>query len=164
MTAVGSHHVNVTPADYRQQPVMLVIGFLRSTPSAPFVHLTAAFREGLSAGEFVEGQNVTIEYRYADNQADRLPILAADLVRRPQIALIVANSLAAMAVKAATTTIPIVFVTGDDPVRSGLVANLNRPDANLTGVTFFANRQLHHATLHRGAASSFRGPRQLRIS
>jgi putative ABC transport system substrate-binding protein len=73
---------------------------------------------------------------------DRLPILAADLVRRPLMALIVANSLAAMAAKAATTTIPIVFVTGDDPVRSGLVANLSRPDANLTGVTFFANRQL----------------------
>jgi putative tryptophan/tyrosine transport system substrate-binding protein len=124
-----------------QQPALPVVGFLRSTPSAPFMHFVAAFQQGLRDEGFIEGQNVSIEYRSADNQLDRLPGLAADLVRR-QVAVIVANSPAAEAAKAATQTIPIIFVTGGDPVTTGLVASLNRPSGNLTGVVFFASGHL----------------------
>jgi putative ABC transport system substrate-binding protein len=124
-----------------QQPAMPVVGFLRSTPAAPFQHLVAALRQGLNEEGFVEGTNVVIEQRWADNRLDRLPELAADLVRR-RVAAIVGNSLAADAAKAATSTIPIVFITGDDPVKAGLVASLNRPGGNLTGVTWFGGTQL----------------------
>jgi putative ABC transport system substrate-binding protein len=124
-----------------QQPVTPLIGFLRSTPAAPFAHLVVAFRRGLGELGFVEGQNVTIEQRWADNYPDRLPALAADLVRR-QVTVIVGNGPAMQAAKSATTTIPIVFVVGDDPVKSGLVGSLNRPEGNLTGVTFFGGSQL----------------------
>ena len=122
-----------------QQPAMPVVGFLRSSPAEPFAHIMVAFRQGLSETGFVEGQNVAVEQRWADNQIDRLPGLAADLVRR-QVAVIVGNGPAVDAARSATTTIPIVFVIGDDPVRYGLVASLNRPDGNLTGLTFFGNR------------------------
>src|SRR5712691_1795358 len=124
-----------------QQPAMPVVGFLRSTPSAPFMHLVAAFQQGLRDEGFIEGQNVSIEYRSADNQLDRLPGLATDLVRH-QVAVIVGNTPAAEAAKAATQTIPIVFVTGEDPVTTGLVDSLNRPSGNLTGVVFFASGHL----------------------
>jgi putative ABC transport system substrate-binding protein len=124
-----------------QQPAMPVVGFLRSTQAAPFVHLVAALRQGLNEEGFAEGRNVAIEQHWADNDPGRLRTLAADLVRR-QVAVIVGNSLAADAAKAATATIPIVFVSGDDPVASGLVASLNRPRDNLTGVTFFGGGQL----------------------
>jgi putative ABC transport system substrate-binding protein len=124
-----------------QQPAMPVIGFLRSTPSASFMHLLAAFQQGLNDEGFIDGQNVSIEQRWADNQLDRLPGLAADLVRR-QVAVMVANTPAAKAAKAATQTIPIVFVTGEDPVTIGLVDSLNRPTGNLTGVVFFASGHL----------------------
>ena len=121
---------------------MPVVGLLRSTPAAPFAHLVAALRQGLGDEGFVEGRNVAIEQRHADNQLDRLPGLAADLVRR-QVSVIVSNLGAVDAARAATTTIPIVFVTGADPVKGGLVASLNRPEANLTGVTFFGGSQLN---------------------
>ena len=124
------------PVARAQQPAMPVIGFLRSTPAAPFAHLVTAFRRGLTEAGFVEGQNVAIEQRYADNYHDRLPGLVGELVQR-QVAVIVGNGSAAAAAKAVTATVPIVFVTGDDPVRSGLVTSLNRPERNLTGVTFF---------------------------
>src|SRR5262249_42953642 len=124
-----------------QQPAMPVIGFLRSTPSEAFMHVVAAFQQGLKEEGFVEGQNVAIEYRWADNQLHRLPGFAADLVRR-QVAVVVGNTPAAEAAKTATETIPIIFVTGEDPVRTGLVASLNRPSGNVTGVVFFASGHL----------------------
>src|SRR5262245_16382852 len=101
-----------------QQAGMPVVGFLRSTPSAPFEHLTAAFRYGLRDAGFVERRNVSIEYRHADNQPDRLPALADELVRR-RVDVIACNGDAAAAAKAATRDIPIVFATGEDPVRQG---------------------------------------------
>jgi ABC-type uncharacterized transport system substrate-binding protein len=128
-------------AAHGQQPAMPVIGFLRSTPSAPFMHFVAAFQQGLKEEGFVEGQNVAIEYRWADNQLDRLPGLAAELIQR-QVAVIVGNTQAAEVTKTATNTIPIIFVTGEDPVTTGLVASLNRPSGNVTGVVFFASGHL----------------------
>jgi putative tryptophan/tyrosine transport system substrate-binding protein len=119
-----------------QQPVMPVIGFLRSTSFGDAAHLVAAFGQGLKEAGFIEGQNVAIEYRSAEDQADRLPVLVGDLVGR-QVALIVGNTASAHAAKAATTTVPIVFATGGDPVRDGLVASLSRPGGNVTGVSFF---------------------------
>jgi putative tryptophan/tyrosine transport system substrate-binding protein len=124
-----------------QQPAMPVIGFLRSTPSGPFMHFVAAFQQGLKEEGFVEGQNVSVEYRWADNQLDRLPDLAAELVQR-KVAVIVGNTQAAEAAKAATQTIPIIFVSGDDPVTIGLVASLNRPSGNVTGIVFFSSGHL----------------------
>jgi ABC-type uncharacterized transport system substrate-binding protein len=118
-----------------QQPAMPGIGFLRSTTASGSTHLVTAFREGLSEAGLVDGRNVAIDYRWADGRHDRLPGLAADLVRRP-VAVIVANSVSAQAAKAATAKTPIIFVTGSDPVRIGLVASLNRPGGNVTGVTF----------------------------
>jgi len=131
-----------TPISARaQRQAIPTVGFLRTTPSAPFADLVTAFRQGLSETGFVEGQNVVVEYRWADNHLDRLPGLATDLVHR-QVAVIVGNSLAAEAAKAVTTTIPIVFVTADDPVTRGLVTSLSQPGGNLTGVTFFGGGQL----------------------
>jgi putative ABC transport system substrate-binding protein len=120
-----------------QQPAMPVIGFLRSTTLADVPHWVSAFRQGLKEAGFVEGQNVAIEYRSADNQPDRLLALVTDLFRQP-VAVIVGNTDSALAAKAATTTVPIVFATGSDPVRDGLVASLNRPGGNVTGVSFFS--------------------------
>ena len=121
-----------------QQPMLPVVGFLRTTPSAPFAHLMSAFRRGLSEVGFVEGQNITIEQRWTEGEDNRLPALVADLMRR-QAAVIVTNQPGALAAKAAGTTIPIVFASGTDPVNEGLVASLNRPGGNLTGVVFITS-------------------------
>ena len=122
-----------------QQQAMPVVGFLRSTPAEQFAHIVVAFRQGLNETGFVEGQNVMIEQRWAYNQLDQLPGLAADLIRR-QAAVIVSNGPAVRAARSVAATTPIVFVIGGDPVAQGLVTSLNRPGGNLTGFTFFGDR------------------------
>ena len=118
-----------------QQAAMPVVGFLRSTSLADAARLVTAFRQGLKESGYVEGQNVAIEFRSAEDHADQLPALVADLIGR-QASVIVGNHNAALAAKPVTTTLPIVFTTGGDPVAEGLVASLNRPGGNVTGVSF----------------------------
>jgi putative tryptophan/tyrosine transport system substrate-binding protein len=120
-----------------QQPAMPVIGFLRSATLADATNLMTAFRQGLQETGYVESQNVAIEYRFAENDRDKLTALVSDFTHRP-VAVIVGNRVAALAAKAATATVPIVFATGSDPVKDGLVSSLNRPGSNITGVSFFA--------------------------
>src|SRR6516164_571503 len=122
-------------AAWAQQPAMLVIGFLDSKSPEGSAHLVAEFRRGLNGSAFIEGQNVAIEFRWAQNNYDQLPALAADLVRRRVDVIAATGGPAALAAKAASATIPIVFRVAADPIAAGLVASLSRPGGNVTGVT-----------------------------
>jgi ABC-type uncharacterized transport system substrate-binding protein len=135
---LGGGAVAAWPLSARaQQPAMPMVGFLRSTSLADAAHLVTAFRQGLKEAGFVEGQNVTVDYRSAEYDRDRLTAIVTDFVNRPA-AVIVGNSVAALAAKAATKTVPVVFALGGDAVRDGFVGSLNRPGGNVTGVVFIA--------------------------
>ena len=138
ITLLGGGAVAWPLAAHAQQPAIPVVGFLRNTPSTSFDHIVAAFRQGLGEAGFVDGHNVAIQQRWAEGRDDRLPALLADLISL-KAAVIVANTAGAFAAKTAATTIPVVFATGSDPVRDGLVASLNRPGANFTGVIFITS-------------------------
>ena len=142
IAALGGTAFGLPLAAHAQQPAMPVVGFLASLPSASTLGADTikAFKKGLSETGYVEGQNVTIEDRWAEGQYDRLPALAADLVGRKVSVLSTDGGIPpALAAKAATTTIPIVFIMGSDPLKAGVVTSLNRPEGNVTGVSFLIN-------------------------
>jgi putative tryptophan/tyrosine transport system substrate-binding protein len=122
-------------AAHAQRPSVPVVGFLDATTAADTIYRVSAFRDGLKEAGFIDGHNVAIEFRWAENKFDRLPALAADLAQR-QVAVIIGPNTTMRVVRTVTSTIPIVFVSGADPIESGLVTNLSRPGGNITGVSF----------------------------
>lgn len=139
ITLLGSAAAVWPIVAHAQQPAKPVVGFLSIRGQGDEPHLLTAFHQGLKEVSYVDGQNVTMEYRWAEGQSARLPAMAADLVHREVTVITATPTLAALAARTATTTIPIVFETGADPVKIGLVASLNRPGGNVTGVTQLNN-------------------------
>ena len=138
ITLLGGMVIAWPLAAQTQQPTTPVIGFIRNTTRDDLADLLKAMHQGLRQTGYVEGRNVTVEYRFADNQLDRLPTMAADLVRRQVAVIVTGGDASSFAAKAATTTIPVIFSTGFDPIEIGLVTSLSRPGGNVTGVSFFS--------------------------